>query len=176
VKAPKLQTADVVNSRLLGAAAEHFVMCELLRRNYIAALAPAGVPDADIIVSDRLGEALRAIQVKARRAIGSDGGWHMNAKHESMVRQLLFYCFVDFGMSNDPARCWIIPSAIVADTIKRSHFDWLATPGRGGKAHNDTDMRRLLPDYRQQGLPDRGAGWMDQYRDAWRLIGQPSPN
>jgi hypothetical protein len=100
------------NSTILGAAAEHYVMCQLLRRGMIAALAPAGVPDADIIVSDRLGSALFAIQVKARRDIGSDGGWHMKGKHEGMVRDLLFYCFVDFGRSlTDAPKCWVVPSA-----------------------------------------------------------------
>lgn len=29
---------------LLGAAGEHYIMCELLRRGYIAALAPQGIP------------------------------------------------------------------------------------------------------------------------------------
>ena len=82
--------AEVSNSTILGAAAEHYVMCQLLRRNMIAALAPAGVPDADIIVSDRVGSALAAVQVKARRDIGSDGGWHMKAKHETITRDLLF--------------------------------------------------------------------------------------
>ncbi len=89
-------TPEPVNSTILGAAAEHYVMCQLLRRGMIAALAPAGVPDADIIVSNRLGSALAAVQVKARRDIGSDGGWHMKAKHERMDRPLLFYSFVDF--------------------------------------------------------------------------------
>ena len=62
------------SSTMLGAAGEHYVMCQLMRRNMIAALAPSGVPDANIIVSDRLGSALAAIQVKTRRALGSDGG------------------------------------------------------------------------------------------------------
>jgi hypothetical protein len=64
------------NATILGAAAEHYVMCQLLRRNMIAALAPSGVPDMDIIVSDRLGSSLAAIQFKARRDIGADGDWH----------------------------------------------------------------------------------------------------
>lgn len=51
-------TAEVSNSTILGAAAEHYVMCQLLRRNMIAALAPAGVPDTDIIVSNRVGSTL----------------------------------------------------------------------------------------------------------------------
>src|SRR5688572_15316827 len=37
---------------LLGAAGEYHVMTELLRRGYIAALAPHAVPSADIIASD----------------------------------------------------------------------------------------------------------------------------
>ena len=86
---------EVSNSTILGAAVEHYVMFQLLRRNMIAALAPTGVPDADIIVSDREGSAMAAIQVKARRDIGSDGGWHLSEKHENICRPLLFYAFID---------------------------------------------------------------------------------
>jgi hypothetical protein len=69
-------------STLLGAASEHYVMSELLRRGYIAALAPQGVPNADIVVTDIEGSRLCSIQVKSRRALGSDGGWPMKAKHD----------------------------------------------------------------------------------------------
>jgi hypothetical protein len=41
------------NSTILGAAGEHFVMSQLLRRNVTAALAPTGVPNADIVVTDK---------------------------------------------------------------------------------------------------------------------------
>ena len=61
---------------LLGAAGEHHVMAELLRRGYIAALAPQGVRNADIVVTDVEGSRLCSIQVKTRRNIGSDGGWY----------------------------------------------------------------------------------------------------
>lgn len=40
------------SSSLLGAAGEYYVMAELLRRGYIAALAPQGVPNADVVVTD----------------------------------------------------------------------------------------------------------------------------
>lgn len=166
-----MQQPEPTNSTILGAAAEHYVMCQLLRQGKIAALAPAGVPDADIIVSDRVGSALAAVQVKARRGIGGDGGWHMKAKHETMVRELLFYCFVDFGAGlADVPKCWVMPSALVADTLAKSHQSWLAKPGRGGQAHNETDMRRMLPDFTRTGLEGHGLGWMDPYREAWPLI------
>ena len=166
---------EPVNSTILGAAAEHYVMCQLLRRGKIAALAPAGVPDADIIVSDRVGSALAAVQVKARRDIGADGGWHMKIKHETMSRDLLFYCFVDFGRSlSDAPKCWILPSAIVANTLAYAHKAWLLMPGRDGGAHKDHEMRRLLPHYAFLAHdPAFAKGWMDAYRDAWELIAPP---
>jgi len=163
--------ARISNSTILGAAAEHYVMCQLLRRQMIAALAPAGVPDADIIVSDRLGSGLSAIQVKARRDIGSDGGWHMSAKHEHIDRDLLFYCFVDFGGSLDDApKCWVLPSAVVAHVVAASHRAWLGQPGRNGRAHRDSNVRRLLPDYRRLGLSGYDIGWLEPYREAWHLV------
>jgi hypothetical protein len=161
---------EASNSTLLGAAAEHYVMCQLLRRDMIAALAPAGVPDADIIVSNRVGSALAAVQVKARRDIGRDGGWHMKVKHEKIRRDLLFYCFVDFGKTLTAApKCWVLPSATVADVLATSHQAWLSRPGKDGRAHKDHDMRRLLPDYSHLEI-SWVSGWMDRYYDAWGLI------
>lgn len=168
-----MASPERVNTTILGAAAEHYVMCQLLRRGSIAALAPAGVPDADIIVSNRLGSSLAAVQVKARNNVGTVG-WVLKAKHETIRRALLFYAFVDFGNALDAApQCWIVPSATVADAIAESHAAWLATPGRGGRAHRDTEMRSLLHDYGRQGL-GRVRGWLDPYREAWHLVAAAS--
>ena len=161
-------------STLLGAAGEHYVMSELLRRGYIAALAPQGVPNADIVVTDLEGARLCSIQVKARRDIGSDGGWHMNAKHEAARADRLFYCFVDFGKSpSDHPIVHVLPSALVSEVLQRSHRKWLATPGKNGQAHKDGSMRRLMPDYpRIFGATDNPypKGWLDSYRDGWHLL------
>lgn len=169
-KPSKANKPEKVSSTILGAAAEHYVMCQLLRRDMIAALAPTGVPNCDIIVSDKLGSKVAAVQVKARRAIGADGGWHMKAKHETIFAPLLFYCFVDFGLGlSDAPQCWVIPSTEVAEAISQSHAVWLSSPGKKGQARNDTEMRRLMPDYSHQGL-GRGKGWLDPYKEAWTLI------
>jgi hypothetical protein len=166
--------AEKVNTTLLGAAAEHFVMSQLLRQNMIAALAPAGVPDADIIVSNRVGDKLAAIQVKARRKLGSDGGWHMGQKHEAIVQDSLFYCFVEFGEPAEITRCWIVPSSVVAEAVKIYHAEWLAKPGKKGQPHNDSKMRRFLPDYKYETMPHHKAGWLDAYEEAWHLISNSS--
>src|SRR4051812_21270060 len=136
------------NSTILGAAGEHYVMCQLLRRNMIAALAPTGVPNADIVVTDKLGDRLCAVQVKVRRDLGSDGGWHMGQKHEALTSPNLFYCFVDFGRSlMDPPKTWIVPSAAVAHSLRDTHQNWLSTPGAKGQQRNDSSFRRFMPAY-----------------------------
>ena len=60
-------------------------MSELLRRGLIAALAPPGVPNCDIVVTDAIGQRLCAVQVKTRNNAGRDRGWHMSKKHESLT-------------------------------------------------------------------------------------------
>jgi hypothetical protein len=145
------------SSSVLGAAGEHYVMCQLLRQGMIAALAPAGVPNADIVVTDDLGSRLCAVQVKARVDTGKKGGdrgWHMKAKHEDIVSDALFYVFVDFGPDLvTPPVCYVVPSRVVADVVRRGHAIWLSTPGMKGQARNQTVMRRFLPDFDGQGRP-----------------------
>lgn len=159
----------VAASTVLGAAGEHYVMCQLLRRGLIAALAPVGVPNCDIVVTDDIGDRLCAVQVKTRLDKGSDGGWHMSKKHETIIAPRLFYAFLDFGKSLiDPPMCFLVPSAIVADTLKRSHAAWLSSPGKKGRDRKDTDFRRFLPDYDKVGtFVGCGAGWLEKYRERW---------
>lgn len=162
------------NTTVFGAAGEHYVMCQLLRRGLIAALAPVGVPNADIVVTDQIGDRLCAVQVKTRRDKGSDGGWHMGLKHETIESANLFYAFVDFGrdLVSQP-NSFIVPSHIVADVLRRSHQTWLATPGRKGQKRKDGNMRRFLPDYDRMGIKiGCGDGWLDQFRENWNLVTQ----
>ncbi|MDR3530083.1 MAG: hypothetical protein P4L90_05965 [Rhodopila sp.] len=164
---------------LIGTAGEHYVLCELLRQGYIAALAPTGAPNVDIVVTDMEGSRLCAIQVKTRRGIRTDGGWHMNAKQEEFVGDHYFYCFVDF---QEPQKArplvYVIPSAKVAKAISDAHKKWRSTPGRNGQPHQDTPMRRLLPDYGKVWPTDNPypAGWLDPYCDAWNLLGLDNTN
>lgn len=159
-------------SSLLGAAGEHYVMSQLLRRGLIAALAPVGVPTADIVVTDDIGERACAIQVKTRRDLGSDGGWHMKSKHEGVRGASLFYVFLSFTVDlRQLPDAFVVPSNVVADVLYTAHRAWLARPGRGGKPHKDGEMRRFLPDYSREGLTETyGPGWLEPYRDGWSQL------
>ena len=150
-------------------------MCQLLRRNFIAALAPVGVPNCDILVTDAIGERLCAIQVKTRRDIGSDGGWHMGRKHENLTSSSLYYCFVDFGSGpSSPPKTYVVPSVVVAEALRISHQKWLSIPAKNGKPHKDGDMRRFLPCYAHLGLESLTRGWLKPFDEAWeRLEAEP---
>lgn len=174
-----------VSSVILGASGEHYVMAELLRRGLIAAKAPEGVPNFDIVITDINGERLAAIQVKTRRDYrGGDKGWHMKAKHDTLVADRMFYVFVDVGSNeNSSVSFYVIPSRVVAEACRMSHQIWLQTPGVNGRPHMDSEIRRLLPNYlrndRMQLLSAKKAfmdthsdGWMEQYRNNWNLISQ----
>ncbi|PIB24409.1 hypothetical protein BFP76_04155 [Amylibacter kogurei] len=149
-------------------------MAELLRRDFIAALAPQGAPNMDIVVTDVDGTSLCGIQVKTRRNIGSDGGWHMRPKHEMFSEPRIFYVFVDLGSTlNDDLQFFVIPTSIVSNAIRESHQAWLSRPGKNGHIRKDSTVRRLLPDYSKAWHPDETpypAGWLEEYRDAWSLL------
>ena len=164
--APKKRETSVI-----GAAAEYYVMFQLLRQGFVAALAPKGVPEVDILVTDLGCNSLAEIQVKGRQ-FSNDSGWTMNVKHEGIVRESLFYCFVDFGGLADQPRCWLLHSRVVADVLKQSHAAWLATPGRNGREHQDWNMRRITHSYAYASFY-RPNGWLNEYLEAWTQLKEP---
>ena len=172
-----------ISSTIVSAAGKYHVLSQLLRRGWIAALAPDGSPNMDILVTDENSNKLCAIQVKTRRDIGSDHGWHVKPKHEVIDIGDLFYVFVDVGKQpSDTTTSYILPSHVVAHCIRRCHLVWLNTPGKGGRPHKDSNVRRLLPDYSFiKPITEEGkiiidlyrAGWLDSYRENWGILGLP---
>ena len=121
---------------LLGAAGEYHVMTELLLRGYIAALAPHGVPKADILVTDDNGERHCTIQVKTRRDRGSDGGWHMNVKHEEFVPNDYFTALLILGRYRPPARRCMFFLVSVSPTRLKPHIasGWTPSESKASSA------------------------------------------
>ena len=158
---------------MTGAAGEHLVMSRLLSRGYIAALAPQGAPNLDIVVAYQDGSRLCSLQVKTRWDKGADGGWHMGKKHETISHARMFYAFVDLGKAtDDDAVTFVVPSKIVATVVRDSHAEWLSKPGKNGHIRKDSNMRRFLPDYSKDfgNQSEFGSGWLEPYREAWKLL------
>ena len=179
-------------SPLTGSAGEHYVLYRLLREGAIAALAPERAPNVDVIVTDQSAKTVVAIQVKTRRT-GQDGGWHLKPKHEELAEEKFVYCFVDFEDvdTNEPV-VYVVPSKVVASTLKVQHKLWKDIPGQHDQKRNDSSVRRLLPSYdrilrtppnflRQKRpdwrknysdfLKDHQSGWLEHYRENWKPLG-----
>ncbi len=151
---------------LVGPAGEHYVLFRLYQQGFLASLAPPGAPTVDILVLATDETVIASVQVKTR-TYGADGGWHMNVKHETIVQPRCFYTFVD--LEPEAPVTYVVPSRVVADVLRVSHQAWLNTPGRGGVAHRDHDLRRIVPGwpFGVEGYPN---GWMDRYREKWDLL------
>ena len=159
-----------VNSKdktLVGAAGEHLVLSRLLSRGLLASQAPRGARKADVLLNPLDGGSPRLIQVKTHTSDGKLPGWHMASKHEEMIDDDLFYCFVDLELNNSSV--WVVPSRVVAKIVHDVHAEWLSTPGKTGQQRNDSEMRRIKVEYGPS-VKCVEPGWMNKYLEAWDLL------
>lgn len=144
----------------IGVAGEYFVMAELTRRGYVASLTSKNTKAIDLLVSDKTGNQLAAIQVKT-----SDNAkvqkWKMSESVERNVSPNLYYVFVNMNGGAEPSY-YVIPSKYVAYRVAQDYQEFLDTPAKNGKKHNETTMRTFT-------FVDEEE--MNQYKDAWYLLG-----
>lgn len=138
-----------------GVSGEYFVAAELSRRGYVASLTLRNTRGIDILASN--GDATKSVGIPVKTCQGTRADWMLNKKAEEDLAANLFYVFVCLPPSGLPA-FYIVPKGVVAKYVHDTHREWLATPGRKGHQHVDTDMRRFKD-------PD------GVYRDRWDLLG-----
>lgn len=132
-----------LTSGLSGVAGEYLVAGELSRRGYLATITLRNSKGVDVLVTNDKATRTAAIQVKTRYSKGT--AWVLNEKAEKYHAPNFFYCFVSLNYG-EPADFYIVPSKVVAETIKKHNRNWLKTPGRAGQKHNQTTMRTFRDD------------------------------
>lgn len=137
-----------------GNSGEYFVAGELERRGFTVAVPMSNVKDFDILAINRTTHEQFAIQVKTTGY--KQKKWTLSKKNEELIGDNIFYVFVSLNELETP-EYHIVPSKVVADTIRASHQEWLNTPGQKGQRHNDTNIRVFL---------DKD----DMYYDKWSLL------
>jgi hypothetical protein len=145
-----------LSSVLSGVAGEYFVAAELTARGYIASITLRNTKGVDILCSNSDASKSVAIQVKTNR--GSSRSWVLNQKGEDYFADNLFYVLVNLNDGKQAPDYFVVPSKIVATHIKESHQTWLNTPGREGRVHVDTTMRKFIDTE-------------EQYLNRWDLLG-----
>lgn len=138
-----------------GNSGEYFVAGELARRGFIVAVPMSNVENFDILAIDRENhENQIAVQVKTtskKRKL-----WQLSVKNENIMGNNIFYVFVSLNNLEKPSY-HIVPSKIVAKTIKENHQEWLNSLSKNGQKHNDNNIRKFSDNE-------------DKYLNKWDLL------
>ena len=144
----------------IGVAGEYFVMAELTRRGYVASPTSKNTKAIDLLVSDKNGKQLAAIQVKTCDN-PKQQKWKMSKSVEQNDAANLYYVFVNMNGGAEPSY-YVVPSRYVAYRVWQDYDEWINTPGKQGQKRNETPMRTFeFVDEEEQA----------QYKDAWYLLG-----
>jgi hypothetical protein len=130
-----------IPSLLAGVAGECLVAGELSRRGHIASISLRNTRGIDILATNR--EASRSITIQCKTNQLARKDWILNKKSEQFVSDRHFYVFVAHGGVLKRPVYHIVPSRSVAGHIRKSHQQWLRTPGRAGRRHVDNPMRKF---------------------------------
>jgi hypothetical protein len=136
-----MEVQSKLSKGITGIAGEYFVAAELSRRGFMASITLRNNDSIDIHASKNSGEKIFAIQVKTNQYGGRT--WPLSKKSESLKSDNLFYIFVSLKGLTDRPEYFIVPSNYLAERMKAGHAKWLATPGKKGQPHKDTDMRQF---------------------------------
>jgi hypothetical protein len=154
------------NKTTRGNASQFYVAAELCRRGYSAVVTLGNTANTDILCSNIAGTKFVHIQVKT--FIPGRRTCTVGVKAEKSFGPNFFWILAGIPevLQNAPFSYYIIPSKVMAKTIREQHQIWLKTPGKKGQKHNDNKIRTVR-------LPPHKANnnWrVEKYSERWDLL------
>ncbi|UQD55759.1 hypothetical protein [Flavobacterium sp. K5-23] len=129
-----------ISRNLSGIAGTYYVAAELSRRGYIALITLKNTAGVDILASSEDSFKSIGIQVKTNQH-NKRKGWLLSKKNEDVHSDNLIFVFVNMKKDGERPNFYIISSVKLAEEVRKGHVNWLETPGKNGKEHNDNPMR-----------------------------------
>jgi hypothetical protein len=149
-----------------GNASQLFVAGQLCRRGYSAVVTLGKTPNTDILCSNIEGTKFIHIQVKTY--VPGIRTCSVGRKAEKDFGLNFFWILggIPKWDSEHPFKYYIIPSAIMAKNVKEKSDQWLATPGKKGQEHKNSNVRIvMLPPFKSD------HSWsVEGYQERWDLI------
>ena len=142
------------NNISTGNAGEYFVAGELERHGFTVAVPMSNTKDFDILAINRETYKQFAIQVKTTSY--KQKSWTLSQKNENLIGDNIIYFFVSLNELDIP-KYHIVPSKVVAKSVKESHQLWLDTPGKKGQKHKDNPIRKF-------------NDFKDEYLNNWKCL------
>jgi len=149
---------------LIGNAGEFFVAGELLRRGYVAALAPRNAPSYDILAAAKD----RFVRIRVKTKSHPSRVWQWMAKPDgSLFREVKdrddVCVLVDLKSPGDRPAYYLIPTTGLDRFLQAERRTWISTPGRGGRLH-DKDSRHHALDLSKHRV------FLSNYEENWSLL------
>lgn len=149
-----------------GNASQFFVAGELCRRGYAALVTVGNTPNTDILCSNKAGTRFVHIQVKTFVPGTKTCSVGQKSEVDSGDRFFWVLAGIPKPRTDKDFEYFIIPSSVMAANVSRLHKQWLASPGKNGRAHKDNSVRAVAV---VDGAPS--YFWPAcEYRERWDLI------
>lgn len=126
--------SNKLNRNVSGAAGEHYVVAELLRRGFFADVLYSCAKDYDILAFNPEKNKSFRIQVKANQS--NQKKWQIG-KHEPIYDNNMFFVFINLVELESPV-FYVVPSKIVHDKVENRHQ---SPKENGGKR---SDIRKFV--------------------------------
>jgi hypothetical protein len=166
------QVKRTIPSELVGNAGEFFVLGELSRRGWTAALTARNNRAYDILA--RKGDDFTAIRVKTKTSISTVFQWNAKKTGEIFLELSAkrdFCVLVDIPAVHEGPTYYIVPTKVIDKWLRKDFTEWVNTPGAKGQQRARDNARRLF--YVDSQTDKLGHGYLHklaQYRDAWNLL------
>jgi hypothetical protein len=162
-----------VSSAFAGNAGEFFVLAELTRRGWTAALTARNNRAYDILA--KRGDEFAAIRVKTKTSAFSLFQWNAKPNGDiflEMTEQRDFCALVDIPEEGDSSPVYyIVPTPIIDGWLREDFNTWVATPGAKGQQRAADNKRRLFyVDDETQKLSHGYSQKLAPFRGAWNLL------
>jgi hypothetical protein len=135
-----------VPAAFAGNAGEFFVLAELTRRGWTAALTARNNRAYDILA--KRGDEFAAIRVKTKTSAFTLFQWNAKTNGDiflEMTQQHDFCLLVDIPEDRDASPIYyVVPTAVIDKWLRDDFHQWATTPGAKGQQRATDNSRRLF--------------------------------
>jgi len=161
-----------VPAAFAGNAGEFFVLAELTRRGWIAALTPRNSRAYDIL-AERDGK-FAAIRVKTKRSAFPVFRWNAKPNGEiflELMQQNDFCVLVDILEEGVSPLYYVVPTPIIDKWLKDDFHNWVTTRGAKGQQRAPDNLVRLFYADDETDKPNHGYSQkLAPYKGSWELL------
>lgn len=165
--------ARSVSAAFAGNAGEFFVLAELTRRGWTAALTARNNRAHDILAKRR--DEFAAIRVKTKTSTFTVFQWNAKTSGDiflEMTQQHDFCLLVDIPEDGNASPIYyVVPTPVIDKWLKDDFDQWLTTPGAKGQQRAADNPRRVI--YVDDEAEKISHGYNQRlapYKGAWKLL------